>query len=147
MTERCDIATEKFSEGYNCAQSVFYSFCDLLGFDKDLGLKMVCGLGAGMARKQEVCGAVTGAIIVIGTKYGRGETETRDATEVTYKKTRELMDRFAEKHGSVICSRLINGCELTTEQGQNEFKEKDLLNTICKPCVRSVVEILEPLMS
>jgi C_GCAxxG_C_C family probable redox protein len=96
-----------------------------------------------MGRKEEVCGAVTGGIIVIGNKYGRGEKDDRTATELTYKKTRELMDYFANKHGSFICRKLLNGCELTTEEGQKQLKENDLLNKVCKPCVQSVVEILE----
>ena len=139
-------ALAKFMEGYNCAQSVFFSFCDDLKIDKDQALKMACGFGAGMARKQEVCGAVTGGIIVIGAKYGRGEKEERTVTEVTYTKTRELMDKFTEKHGTFICRKLVNGCELATEQGQKIFKENDLFNKTCKPCVQSVVEILEKMM-
>jgi C_GCAxxG_C_C family probable redox protein len=137
-----EIAVAKFLEGYNCAQAVLYSFCDDLKFDKNTALKMACGFGAGMGRKQEVCGAVTGGIIVIGAKYGRGEKDDRAITELTYKKTRELMDRFAEKHGTFICRRLLNGCELATEEGHKYFKENDLLNKTCKLCVQSVVEIL-----
>ena len=90
MLFKSEVAVTKFSEGYNCAQSVFYSFCDILRFDKDLALKMVCGFGAGMSRKEEVCGAVTGGIVVIGTKYGRGEKDDRSATEFTYKKQESL---------------------------------------------------------
>ena len=90
---------------------------------------------------------VAGAeVVVIGTKYGRGQKDDRAATELTYKKTRELMDKFAEKHDTFICRKLINDCELTTKEGQKQFKENDLLNKICKPCVQSVVEILEDIM-
>jgi len=130
-------------EGYNCAQAVLVSFCDDLHIDRNTALKMVTGLGAGMARKQEVCGAVTGGIIVIGAKYGRGEKDDKTATELTYRKTRALMDKFAEKHGAFICRRLLNGSDLTTEKGQQYFKDNDLLNKVCIPCVQSVVEILE----
>jgi C_GCAxxG_C_C family probable redox protein len=146
MKNRTDIAVSKFSEGYNCAQSVFYSFCDDLGFDKNTALKMACGFGAGMGRKEEVCGAVSGGIIVIGAKYGRGEGQDRTPTELTYRKTRELMERFEQKHGTFICRKLLQGCELTTEEGQKHFKANKLSNTICQPCVRSVVEILESIM-
>ena len=146
MKNRTEIAVSKFSEGYNCAQSVFYSFCDDLQFDKNTALKMACGFGAGMGRKGEVCGAVTGGIMVIGAKYGRGERDDRTAKELTYKKTRELMDRFEKKHGTFICRKLLHGCELTTEEGQKHFKENNLSNTICQPCVRSVVEILDDIM-
>ena len=146
MKNRTEVAVSKFSEGYNCAQSVFCSFCDALQFDKNTALKMACGFGAGMGRKGEVCGAVTGGIIVIGAKYGRGEGDDRTATELTYKKTRELMDRFEKKHGTFICRKLLNGCELTTEEGHRHFKEDNLANTTCKPCVQSVVEILDSIM-
>jgi len=146
MKNRTEIAISKFLEGYNCAQAVFYSFCDALQFDKNTALKMACGFGAGMGRKEEVCGAVTGGIIVIGTKYGRGEKDERTATELTYKKTRELMDQFDKKHGTFICRKLLNGCELTTEEGQKHFKENNLINKTCKPCVQSVVEILDSIM-
>jgi len=146
MKNRTEIAVAKFSEGYDCAQSVFYSYCDALGFDKNTALKMACGFGAGMGRKGEVCGAVTGGIIVIGAKYGRGERDDRTATELTYKKTREFMDRFEKKHGTFVCSKLLKGCELTTEEGRKHFKENNLSNTTCKPCVQSVVEILDSIM-
>jgi C_GCAxxG_C_C family probable redox protein len=143
MQARQEIAVTKFLEGYNCAQAVFYSFCDDLGIEKNNALKMACGFGAGMGLKEEVCGAVSGGIIVIGAEFGRGEKDDRTATELTYAKTRELMDQFARKHGTFICRKLLQGCELTTEEGQKSFKENDLLNKICTPCVQSVVEILE----
>jgi C_GCAxxG_C_C family probable redox protein len=146
MKSKSEIAVAKFMDGYNCAQSVFYSFCDDLQFEKNTALKMACGFGAGMGRKEEVCGAVSGGIIVIGAKYGRGEKDALTHTELTYKKTIELMDTFSKKHGTFICRKLLNDCELTTEEGQKQYKEKDLLNKVCKQCVQSVVEILENIM-
>ena len=146
METKGEMAVAKFREGYNCAQSVFYSFCDDLQIDENTALKTACGFGAGMGRKEEVCGAVTGGIIVIGVKYGRGKNDDRTAIELTYAKTRELMERFSDKNGTFICRKLLNGCELTTEEGQRHFKESDFLNKICVPCVQTVVEILETIM-
>ena len=139
-------AVSLFMEGFNCAQAVLFSFCDDLKIDQDNALRIACGFGAGMGRKEEVCGAVTGGIIVIGAKYGRGKNDNRSSTERTYAKTRELMDKFAERHGTFICRKLLDGCELTTEEGYKQFKDKDLLNTTCKLCVKSVVEILGDIM-
>ncbi len=139
-------AISKFMGGYNCAQSVFYAFCEDLGVDQDTSLKMACGFGAGMGRKGEVCGAVTGGIMALGVKYGRGEKEDRAVTDAAYVKVRELMDQFASRNGTCICRQLLHGCDLTTEEGQKYFKENDLLNKSCKPCVQSAVEILETMM-
>lgn len=141
--KRSEVAIGKFLDGYNCAQSVFYSFCDYLHFDKDTALKVSCGFGAGMGRKEEVCGAISGGIMVIGMIFGRGENQDRSLTEQTYLMTRELMDKFTERQGTFICRRLLEDCELTTPEGQKAFKEKDLLNKVCKECVRNVVEIIE----
>lgn len=146
MDNKRDVAVARFLSGYNCAQSIAYAFSDASGTDKNLALKIACGFGAGMGRKQEVCGAVSGGIIVLGLKYGRGESDERKAMDRTYAKVRELMDRFAEKHGSVICRELVGGCDFMTEEGQRSFKEQDLLNKLCRPCVESVVEILEDIL-
>jgi C_GCAxxG_C_C family probable redox protein len=146
MKSKSEIAVEKFLEGFSCAQSVLYSFCDDLHLEKNIALKIACGFGAGMGLKGEVCGAVTGGIIVLGIKYGRGEHDEQTAMYFTYTKTRELMTLFARKHGSYICKQLIHGLDLTSEEGQKQFMEKDLLNKSCKPCVQSVVEILENLV-
>ena len=122
---------------------MLYAFREEGDLSEETALKIACGLGAGMARKEEVCGAVTGGILVLGMRHGRGSKNDRSAQEQTYAKTQELMDRFSEKHGTVICRKLLNGCELTTEEGQKYFKDNDLLNKLCVPCVQSIVMILE----
>ncbi len=111
-----------------------------------MALKIACGLGAGMGRKEEVCGAVTGAILVIGLKHGRGANDDRSATEATYLKTEELMDRFSEKRGTYICRKLLNGCDITTPEGHREFQEGDYRRKYCLPCVQTAVKILEDLL-
>jgi C_GCAxxG_C_C family probable redox protein len=143
MSEKSNQAVEKFMGGYNCAQSVIYPFCEETGITEDMALKVSCGLGAGMGRKQEVCGAVTGGILVLGLRHGRGVNDEQSATTVTYQKTRELMSRFAERNGNYICRELLDDCDLATEAGQQEFKDRDMKNGICKVCVESAVEILE----
>jgi C_GCAxxG_C_C family probable redox protein len=78
MSTRTDIATTRFLSGYNCAQAVLDAFRDEASLDEDLALKMATGLGAGMGRKQEVCGAVTGGVLVLGLRHGRGSAPLRD---------------------------------------------------------------------
>lgn len=143
MTDKIEIAVAKFMSGYNCAQAVVFAHCDELGLEKNAALKLACGFGAGMGRKEEVCGAVSGGVLVLGAIHGRGENDERSANENTYAKTRELLERFQSRHGSYLCRALLDGCDLTTREGQSYFKQNDLLNKTCKECVRSVVQILE----
>ncbi len=142
MKTKTEAAVEKFLAGYNCAQSVLYAYGPELGLDGETALKVATGLGAGMGRRGEVCGALTGGILVLGLKYGRGGQQDRSATEQTYQKTRELMERFEKRHGSCFCRVLLEGCDLRTAEGQRFFKEQDLLHKTCAGCVQSVVEDL-----
>ena len=142
-----EMASEKFLSGYNCAQSVLWAFAPRFNLDPETSLKIACGFGAGMGRRQEVCGAVAGGIMALGLKYGRGENQDRTATEETYAKTQELMRRFESVHGACDCRTLLGGCDLTTEAGRNEFKAGDMQRQICAPCVRTVATILKDLFA
>lgn len=145
MPTPMDIAAEKFSVGFNCAQSVLFAFCDVLGIDKNLAVKLSTGFGGGMGHMQEVCGAVSGGILALSWKFGRDEKGTRDQTNVTYAKTRELFARFKALHGTCLCSELLPDCDLNTAAGQQKFKDEDLRSTICAQCVRDAVRIVEQL--
>ena len=145
MPDKGQMAVDKFAEGYNCAQSVVFAFCDECGLSQDAALKVACGFGAGMGRRQEVCGAVAGGVMVLGLRHGRGAADGRSVTEALYPMTREFMDGFAVRNGSYLCRDLLSGCELTTEEGQLRFKEQGLLEKVCKPCVRSAAEMLQKL--
>ena len=143
MPDQGQVAVDKCAEGYNCAQSVMFAFCDECGLTPDAALKVSCGFGAGMGRKQEVCGAVAGGIMVLGLLRGRGARDGRSVTEALYPMTREFMDAFAAQNGSYLCRDLLPGCELTSEEGQRRFKQDGLFEKVCKPCVRSAAEILQ----
>ncbi len=137
-TSKSEVAVEKFLSGYNCAQSVLFAYGPQLGLDGDTALKLASGLGGGMGRCGETCGAVTGGILVLGLKYGRGSHEDRSAAEVAHQKTRELMETFERAHGTCDCRTLLGGCDLRTPEGQQRFKEQDLHHKVCVGCVRMV---------
>jgi C_GCAxxG_C_C family probable redox protein len=82
-----------FAEGFNCAQSVFSPFCEDLGLDKKTALKISSGFGGGMAHMNETCGAVTGAFMALGLKYGRFIANDIDAKA----KTNGLVHEFAKE--------------------------------------------------
>jgi len=143
MISKMDIAAEKFAAGYNCAQSVLYAFCDELGLDKELALKLATGFGGGMGHLQEVCGAVTGGILVLGARHGRGEGAPRAAIDVTYAKTQELFTRFKALHGTCRCRELLKDCDLSTTAGRELFKELGLREMVCSYCVRDAVRLVD----
>ena len=123
-----------------------FAFCDDLHLDQDMALRMACGFGGGMGGKQQVCGAVSGGVIAIGLKHGRGEGQDKKAADKSYERVWKLMSRFETKQGSCICRTLLNGCDLSTSEGWQQFKENDLRNKICKGCVETAVKTLEDVL-
>lgn len=146
MNSKSDAAVSVMVAGGNCAQAVLSVFCRELGLEKGMALKIASGFGAGMAREQEVCGAVTGGIMAIGLKHGQNHEGDMEAKEKTYGLTRELMARFQSEFGSCCCLDLLAGCDLKTEAGQKRFGDEGLLEKVCHPCVRGAVRILEDIL-
>jgi C_GCAxxG_C_C family probable redox protein len=137
-----EMAVEKFLSGYNCAQAVLYAHSASLGLDTETALKVATGFGGGIAAQGETCGAVTGGIMALGLKYGRGARQDRSIADVAYQKTRDLMAAFEQAHGSCCCRTLLGGCDLRTPQGRQQFKDQDLHHKTCGRCVQTVGEIL-----
>jgi C_GCAxxG_C_C family probable redox protein len=146
MQNKSEEAVAMMAAGFNCAQSVLGVFCSDLHFDRETALKLATGFGAGMARRQEVCGAVTGGIMAIGLKYGRGPADESPAAEKTYLLVGKFMERFSAEYNSCLCRVLLDGCDLLTESGRNFYKENDLSGKICRPCVAEAVRSLEDIL-
>jgi len=146
MQNKSEEAVAMMVAGFNCAQSTLGVFCLELNLDKETAMKLATGFGAGMARKQEVCGAVTGGIMAIGLKYGRGADDGKPEAEHTYRLVGKFMERFAAKYNSCLCRVLLDGCDLLSESGRNFYNENKLSEKICRPCVGEAVRVLEDIL-
>lgn len=146
MDETTNSAEKAFESGFNCAQSVLTSFASQFDIDKDTLFRISNGFGGGMGRKQEVCGAVSGAIMAISLVFGRGEIDSMDKQQTTYRKVRELIDAFTKDFGTIQCKELLSGCNLLSDEGQKEFREKGLKSR-CGSYVRRANEIAAELLS
>jgi C_GCAxxG_C_C family probable redox protein len=90
----------------------------------------------------ETCGAVTGALMVIGLKYGKAKAADEGARDKTYELVREFVTRFQSRHGSIVCRELL-GYDLSNPEEGDAAKKKGLFDTLCPQLVRDAVEILE----
>lgn len=143
MSEKSEKAVVQFKAGLNCSQSVLASFCEEYGLSRELALKTACGFGGGV-RSGEICGAVSGAVMVIGLKHGNGSLEDLQSKGRCNVKTSEFIAKFRDGNGSIIC-RDILACDISTEQGMNIAKEKGLFSTTCVEMVKNAIELLENL--
>jgi len=146
MENKQEVALALFDSGFNCAQSVLATFAGDLGLDQKTALKLSTGFGGGIARMQKTCGAVTGAIMVLGLKFGRSETDDNDARETTYDLVYYFTSRFIQKHGSLECLQLL-GCSFATEEGISCLNSDNSTYEICRRCIADSVEIVDSIIN
>lgn len=140
-TER---AKEIFEQKYHCSQAVLAAFANDLDITEMQALKLGGCFGGGMC-KGEVCGAVTGALMAIGLKYGQCTIEDLEGRKITNDKTKEMMEKFKLENGSYICRELL-GYDISNQEDLNVVIEKQLFTSFCPIMVESATRIAEELI-
>jgi len=145
MKTSAERAVEDFRSGFSCSQAVFAAFSEALGLAKPIALKIAQPFGGGIAATGSLCGAVSGALLVIGLKHGRLRPEDAAAKEKTYALVREFIKRFEALHGSIICRELI-GVDISTPSSHEEARRRGLFDERCSRFVSEAAEILEAIL-
>lgn len=101
------LAGDLFLGGYNCAQSVVVAFCDVTGLEKDFAARMASSFGGGMGRLREVCGAVSGMLMVLGLLYGYDDPGESKGKRELYTDVQALAGKFRVEVGSIICRDIL----------------------------------------
>lgn len=135
MSAHSDLAIELFKKGYNCSQAVFAAFCDETGLDLDTALKISSPFGGGMGRLREVCGAVSGMLMVLGLKYGYTDPCNKKVKTELYGLVQDLANKFEQENGSIICRELLDlsirhDKPVPEDRNENYYKRR--------PCVELV---------
>ena len=127
-------AKENFTCGFNCAESVLKSLTDEMGTECSCIPKIATGFGAGLGRHGEICGAITGAVMAIGLKYGRSDAKDPEAKEKAYAIVDDFMKTFKSKFQNVRCID-ITGCNMLTPGGLQKAKDNKVHKNVCTDLV------------
>jgi len=138
-------ATQLLAAGYSCSQSLLVSRATQFGLSDEIALKLSAAFGGGLGREGEVCGAASGALMVIGLANGQTSPEQREAKERTYQLTRRFLAEFARRTGALHCSDLL-GCQIGTPEGMQRAQSQDLFKTVCPTLVSEASQILSELL-
>lgn len=141
-----EVALARFQEGFSCSQSVFSTFAEELGLDREMALKVSAAFGGGMGRMAQTCGAVTGAFMAIGLKYGTIDAADIETKEKVYALVKEFAGRFEFRHGTIMCKDLL-GVDINTPEGLKIAREQNLFATICPRMVKDAAEIAEEILA
>lgn len=141
--DHAEKAVQLFSQGLNCAQSIFVAFSDVTGMDEDLAARLSSSFGAGMGRMREVCGTCSGMFMVAGILYGRDIEKDDKLKAQHYKRIQELAGQFREKHGTIICRELLKGLSVTSTPVPEKRTEEYYKVRPCAVFVRTAAEVLD----
>lgn len=145
MTRKSETALKYFEENFNCSQAVFTTFAIEYGLPEELALKVATQFGGG-ARKGEMCGAVTGALMVLGLTNGHFHRNAPEEKSNAYHRAEEFMNRFIQKKGTVVCREAL-GYDVSKPEEQIKIKELDLFKSTCPKMIQCATELVEEMLN
>lgn len=137
-------AIELFRKDYNCAQSVFTVFSEITGITEKDSKKIASGFGGGIGGTQRICGALTGAVMVIGCKY-HNDSDPLVSKKNIYKKVQDFLNEFKKINMHISCYNLT-GVDFSTEEGKKKAHDENIFELKCQKYVADAIELLERLV-
>lgn len=137
-------AVQYYENGYMCSQAVLAAFAEEFGITEKQAFQIAACFGGGMC-KGEVCGACTGALMVLGLKYGQYDLLDTASRAKGGAMAAQFLDEFEKRKGSYVCRNIL-GCDLRTEEGKNHARSNNLFHTLCPEMVRTAAEILKEML-
>ena len=144
MSDRVQQAKDNFLKGYNCAQSVFIAYADLVGLTEEEAARISSPFGAGFGRMREVCGTVSAMTMVLGYFEGNAEPDDQEGKTRIYTRQRELIEAFVKEQKSIVCREILG-----LEKGQEEPPAPSVRDLAyyesrpCLGCVETAARIIE----
>lgn len=143
MESRVEKAVQTFESGFGCAQSVFSTYADLFGMDKETALKLASPMGGGIGRMREVCGTVSAMALLAGLKEGNTDPSNEEGKERIYLLVRQMSDKFREENGTIICRELLGLLEREESAKPEKRTEEYYASRPCSRLVASAARIIE----
>lgn len=135
-------ARELFHDGYNCAQSVFLTFAERIGMEREEAARLSSSFGAGMGRLREVCGAVSAMFLIAGITCGYADPEDDEAKAAHYQRIQQLAAQFRERHGTIICRELLGLGEGPDGFVPSKRTPEYYASRPCGQCIADAAEII-----
>lgn len=132
-----------FEQGFHCSQALLVTYGIALGIDYVSAMKVASAFGGGINKMGDTCGSVTGALMVIGLKYGFVDANDKASKTETDQRAERFVKEFKARNKSLICRELI-GFDI----GSNNRKpdaDRIILDR-CPKFVKDAAEIIEEIV-
>jgi C_GCAxxG_C_C family probable redox protein len=134
-------AVALFEQDHACSQALLLAFASDREIDRLAAFRIAAPFAAGMGRLGGTCGAIVGALMVLGLKRGPETVDDDEVNERLYRRTRDFLARFQERHGTILC-RELTGYDISTPEGLEKARASGVFAERCPGFVRSAAEIV-----
>ncbi len=142
---KADYAVSLFNDGLNVSQALQAAFCPDLGIEEETAIKLGAGLTGRIKYADDVCGAVTSGILIIGLRFGNTEADDSASHNRTYNAIEEFVAEFKARHDIINCREIL-GIDVSTKNGRESAENQRLLADVCPNLVRDAAEILDMIL-
>lgn len=140
---KADKAKELFENGCNCCQAVFCAFPEENGLSEEEALRLSAGFGGGMGRMREVCGAVSGMIMVLSERFATADPNNHEKKKELYALIQQAAGKFREENGSIICRELLGLTEKASDPSPEKRTDTYYKKRPCSELVHCAASIAE----
>ena len=142
---RAENARATFKQGFNCSQAVLSAFAEEFGLDQVMAYRVAAAFGGGMGHLGETCGAVTGAFMVIGLKYGLTVADGSQSHKEAFSAVQDFVEQFKSRHGSIVCRDML-GFDINDHIAFRDAKKQGIPQKICPKLVQDAAEIVQTML-
>jgi C_GCAxxG_C_C family probable redox protein len=128
----------------NCAQSLLTAFSEDYGLKLDKAYSIAQGFGGGM-HINSICGAVTGAYMVLGLANPISKDNPRQSMDKVIALQAEFNRKFKELYHGLTCAELL-GYDVSIPEEATKAREASVFTTKCPVFVRDAAKIVESLL-
>jgi C_GCAxxG_C_C family probable redox protein len=139
-----DEALALFNSGFNCSQSVAAAYAEDLGMSRSDVLRLSAAFGGGIGRTGQTCGAVSGALMVLGMKHGMTEANAQ-AKDRMYVIAQDFLKRVQAHQSSLLCNDIL-GEDITTAEGRASMRQRNTHASVCSPLIADITVMLDEML-
>jgi C_GCAxxG_C_C family probable redox protein len=144
--KKSDKALELFKSNLSCSQSVLIAMASEVGIDKTLAFRIGAGLGGGIGRTQNICGAINAGAIILGLKYGNYSADDVESKNRMANIVGRFVNECRESLGATQCLDLIK-VDLNNKAQKDFANQTGHLAKVCNNAVGETVKILGKYMN
>lgn len=145
MNCECDkikASLDYFDQGYKCSQSILAAFSEITEIEKKLLLKISKFLGSGLLYRGEMCGAVSGALMIYSLMFASDTPDNEVTDEIFYKLCSEHIKEFEKKHNSIYCRELLKR-NISNSDDYEILQKQGVFDKECPKFVESSAKIID----